>query len=135
MSPLGFGVLFVISFALGISWLAWEFDARIGRRRLSRQLPLPLDDLKSHFGNKSSPRLRPAIAVLGFMLVLFACMGASILGRVATMQPETAAAVFYAYPLLQSLWGLLLGFGPILCVGLAVPGTYAIKVGLESNGY
>jgi len=35
MSPLGFGVLFVISFALGISWLAWEFDARIGRRRLS----------------------------------------------------------------------------------------------------
>jgi len=81
MSPLGFGVLFVISFALGISWLAWEFDARIGRRRLSRQLPLPLDDLKSHFGNKSSPRLRPAIAVLGFMLVLFAGMGASILGR------------------------------------------------------
>lgn len=84
MSPLGLGVLFVPSFALDISWLAWEFGARIGRRRLSRQLPLPLDDLKSHFGNKSSPRLRLAMAVLGFMLVLFTGMGAAILGRRVT---------------------------------------------------
>lgn len=135
MSPLGLGVLFVLSFALGISWLACAVDARIGRGRLSRQLPLPLDGLRSHCGYKPSPRLRPVMAILGFMLLLFAGMSAAILGKLATMQPETAAAVFHAYPLLQSVWGLLLGFGPILCVGLAVPGTYAIKVGLESNGY
>jgi len=49
------------------------------------------------------------------------------------MQPAEAAAVFIAYPLLKNLWGQIMGAGPIVCVVLAVPGTYCIRVGLGSD--
>jgi len=69
----------------------------------------------------------------GSLLVLLAGIGAAILGRLATMQPAEAAAVFIAYPLLKNLWGQIMGAGPIVCVVLAVPGTYCIRVGLGSD--
>lgn len=31
MSPLGFGVSLIVAFAVGVSWLAWAFDARMER--------------------------------------------------------------------------------------------------------
>ncbi|UNG19132.1 hypothetical protein [Stutzerimonas zhaodongensis] len=43
MSPLALVVSFILTFAIGISWLALTLDARIGRSRLVRQIPLPLD--------------------------------------------------------------------------------------------
>ena len=133
MSPLGFGVLFVISFALGISWLAWAFDARIERSRLVRQIPLPLDYPGSGQRRRPHTGPRPVMAIAGFMLVLFSATGAAVLGRLATMQPGEAAAVFMAYPLLRSLWGQIMGVGPIICVVMAVPGTYCISIGLGSD--
>lgn len=132
MSALGFGVLFVISFTLGIAWLVWVLDTRMARGRLVCQLPLPLDGLGYAHGQKRQSGLQPLMVVLGSMLVFFAAMGAVFVGKLATMQPDTAAAVFQAYPLLQSLWGLVMGFGPITCVAMAVPGTYCIKAGLGS---
>lgn len=73
------------------------------------------------------------MAIAGFMLVLFSATGAAVLGRLATMQPGEAAAVFMAYPLLRSLWGQIMGVGPIICVVMAVPGTYCISIGLGSD--
>lgn len=133
MSALGVGVLFVLSFTLGISWLAWALDARVGRSRLVRQLPLPLDNLSTPFGQGTQSGLQPVMAIVGFMLVFFAAMVAAFLGRLATMQPAEAAAVFETYPLIQTLWGLIMGFGPIACVVMAVPGTYCISTGLRAG--
>ncbi|MDX1722249.1 MAG: hypothetical protein R3355_03945 [Pseudomonas sp.] len=133
MSALGLGVLFVISFTLGIAWLVWVLDARMARGRLACQLPLPLDDLGYAYGQKLQSGLQPLMVLAGSMLVFFAAMGAVIVGKLATMQSGDAAAVFQAYPLLHSLWGLIMGLGPITCVAMAVPGTYCIKAGLGAH--
>lgn len=133
MSALGLGVLFVMSFTLGISWLVWALDTRMARGRQIMQLPLPLDNLGSAYGQSPQRRPQPAMAVAGFMLVFFAGMGAAVLGKLATMPPAEAAAVFAAYPLIHDLWGLIMGFGPIVCVVMAVPGTYGISNGVEAG--
>ncbi len=73
------------------------------------------------------------MAVSGCLLVLLSSIEAAVLGRLATMQPAEAAAVFIAYPLLKNLWGQVMGAGPIVCVVLAVPGTYCISIGLGSD--
>ncbi|HBP6330547.1 TPA: hypothetical protein L6A37_21980 [Pseudomonas aeruginosa] len=131
MSPLGFGVSLIVAFAVGVSWLAWAFDARMERSRRVRQIPLPLTYTDS--GHRRRPRLRPVIAVAGFLLILLSVAGAAVFGRLATMQPGEAAAVFIAYPLLRGLWGHIMGVGPIVCVVIAVPGTYCIKIGLGTE--
>lgn len=133
MSSLALAVSFILVFAIGISWLALTFDARIERSRLVRQIPLPLDVPASGHRRNPQSRLQPVLAVTGCMLLLLSGMSAAILGRLATMQPAEAAAVFFAYPLLKSLWGQIMGVGPIVCVVLAVPGTYCICVGLRSD--
>lgn len=133
MSPLTLVVSFILAFAIGISWLALTFDARIERSRLVRQIPLPLDVPASNHRSDTQSRLRPVLAVTGCMLLLLSGMSAAMLGRLAIMQPAEAAAVFFAYPLLKSLWGQIMGVGPIVCVVLAVPGTYCICVGLRSD--
>lgn len=133
MSALGLGVFFVLSFTLGISWLVWSFDARMGRSRLVRLLPLPLDNLSTSIGHGTRSGLKPLMAIVGFMLVFFAAMVASFLGRLATMQPAEAAVVFETYPLIQILWRLIMGCGPIACVVMAVPGTYFISNGLGAG--
>lgn len=130
MSPLGFGVSFILAFAVGVSWLAWAFDARIERSRRVRQIALPLDCTDS--GQRPRPRTgaRPVMALAGFLLILLSVVSAAVLGRLATMQPGEAAAVFIAYPLLRGLWGHIMGVGPIVCVVIAIPGTYCIRIGL-----
>lgn len=133
MSPLALAVSFILTFTIGISWLALTFDARIGRSKLVRQIPLPLDVPASNHRSDPQSRLRPLLAVTGCMLLLLSGMSAAMLGRMATMQPAEAAAVFFAYPLLKSFWGQIMGVGPIVCVVLAVPGTYCICVGLGSD--
>lgn len=133
MSALGLDVLFVMSFTLGISWLVWAFDVRMGRSRQVMQLPLPLDNLGFAYGQTPQRRQQPTMAVVGFMLVFFCAMGAAVLGKLATMQPAEAAAVFAAYPLLHDLWGLIMGLGPIVCVAMAVPGTCYISCSLETG--
>ena len=133
MSPLGFGVSFILAFAVGVSWLAWAFDARIERSRRVRQIPLPLDYTDS--GNRRRPRTRarPVMTLAGFLLILLSVAGAAVQGRLATMQPGEAAAVFIAFPLLRGLWGHIMGVGPIVCVVIAVPGTYCIRNGLGTE--
>ena len=133
MSPLALVVSFILAFAIGMSWLALTFDARIGRSKLVRQIQLPLDVPASNHRSDPQSRLRPVLAVTGCMLLLLSGMGAAILGRLATMQPAEAAAVLFAYPLLKSLCGQIMGVGPIICVVLAVPGTYCICAGLKSD--
>ena len=133
MSSLALAVSFILVFAIGISWLALTFDARIERSRLVRQIPLPLDVPASGHHRNPQSRLQPVLAVTGCMLLLLSGMSAAILGRLATMQPAEAAAVFFAYPLLKSLWGQIMGVGPIVCVVLAVPGTYCISIGLRTD--
>ena len=130
MSPLGFGVSFIVAFAVGVSWLAWAFDARIERSRRVRQIPLPLDYTDSGQRRRPRTRARPVMALAGFLLILLSVAGAAVLGRLATMQPGEAAAVFIAYPLLRGLWGHIMGVGPIVCVVIAIPGTYCIRIGL-----
>lgn len=92
MSPLGFGVSFIVAFAGGVSWLAWAFDARMEHSRRFRQIPLPLDYTDS--GNRRRPRTRArtVMALAGFLLILLSVAGAAVLGRLATMQPGEAAA-------------------------------------------
>ncbi|PKM28456.1 hypothetical protein KCX70_15800 [Stutzerimonas stutzeri] len=132
MSPFALVVSLILAFAIGISWLALAVDARIARGRLIRQIPLPLDYSGSG-RRRSRLGLRPVMAVSGCLLVLLSSIEAAVLGRLATMQPAEAAAVFIAYPLLKNLWGQVMGAGPIVCVVLAVPGTYCISVGLGSD--
>lgn len=132
MSPFALVVSLILAFAIGISWLALAVDARIARGRLIRQIPLPLDYSGSG-RRRSRLGLRPVMAVSGCLLVLLSSIEAAVLGRLATMQPAEAAAVFIAYPLLKNLWGQIMGAGPIVCVVLAVPGTYCISVGLGSD--
>ncbi|HHZ9317054.1 MULTISPECIES: hypothetical protein [Stutzerimonas] len=132
MSPFALVVSLILAFAIGISWLALAVDARIARGRLIRQIPLPLDYSGSG-RRRSRLGLRPVMAVSGCLLVLLSGIEAAVLGRLATMQPAEAAAVFIAYPLLKNLWGQVMGAGPIVCVVLAVPGTYCISVGLGSD--
>lgn len=132
MSPFALVVSLILAFAIGISWLALAVDARIARGRLIRQIPLPLDYSGSG-RRRSRLGLRPVMAVSGCLLVLLSGIEAAVLGRLATMQPAEAAAVFIAYPLLKNLWGQIMGAGPIVCVVLAVPGTYCIRVGLGSD--
>lgn len=132
MSPFALVVSLILAFAIGISWLALAVDARIARGRLIRQIPLPLDYSGSG-RRRSRLGLRPVMAVSGCLLVLLSSIEAAVLGRLATMQPAEAAAVFIAYPLLKNVWGQVMGAGPIVCVVLAVPGTYCISVGLGSD--
>ncbi len=132
MSPFALVVSLILAFAIGISWLALAVDARIARGRLIRQIPLPLDYSGSG-RRRSRLGLRPVMAVSGCLLVLLSSIEAAVLGRLATMQPAEAAAVFIAYPLLKNLWGQVMGAGPIVCVVLAVPGTYCISIGLGSD--
>ncbi|HCH77238.1 hypothetical protein LGR51_00050 [Pseudomonas sp. NP21570] len=132
MSPFALVVSLILAFAIGISWLALAVDARIARGRLIRQIPLPLDYSGSG-RRRSRLGLRPVMAVSGCLLALLSGIEAAVLGRLATMQPAEAAAVFIAYPLLKNLWGQVMGAGPIVCVVLAVPGTYCISVGLGSD--
>jgi len=133
MSPFALVVSFILAFAVGVSWLALAVDARIARGRLIRQIPLPLDYSGSGRRRRSRLALRPVMAVSSCLLVLLSGIGAAVLGRLAAMQPAEAAAVFIAYPLLKNLWGQVMGAGPIVCVVLAVPGTYCISVGLCSD--
>ena len=133
MSSLALAVGFILTFAIGISWLALAIDTRIERSRLVRQIPLPLDYPSSPRQRRPQSRLRPLMAFGGSLLIVLAGMSAAILGRLATMQPAEAAAVFFAYPLLKNLWGQVMGAGPIICVALAVPGTYCISIGLGSD--
>lgn len=127
MSSVGFGVSLIVAFAVGVSWLAWAFDARMERSRRVSAIPLPLTYTDSGHRRRPRTRLRPVIVVAGFMLILHSVAGATVLGRLATMQPGEAAAVFIAYPLLRGLGGHIVGVGPIICVVVAVPGTYCIS--------
>lgn len=81
MSALGLGVLFVISFILGIAWLVWVLDTRMARGRLAFQLPLPLDGPGYAYGQKQQASLQPLMVVSGSMLVFFAAMGAVFVGK------------------------------------------------------
>ncbi len=132
MPSLGLVVILILAFAIGISWRAWV-DTRVERSRLVRQIPLPLDYTPSAHARRKQSGLRSAIVLTGFTLVSISGMGAAILGRLATMQPTDAALVFGAYPLLHDLWGQIMALGPIVCVAMAVPGTYCISVGLGSH--
>lgn len=132
MSALGFAVLFMLCFAIALSSLALNLDARIGRGRKVCQLPLPLDYLGSVRVGEQSPDRRPLLAVVGSLLLFFAAMGAVALGQLATMMPETAAAVFQAYPWLQSAWRPLMAFGPIVFVVMTVPGIVFLKMGIDA---
>ncbi|GEM_PF-4180023 len=85
-------------FAIGMSWLAWAFDARFERSSLVRQTPLPLDLTSSANRRRPQSSTRPMMALTGFMLVLLSGTGAALLGRLATMQPGETAAVFLTYP-------------------------------------
>lgn len=134
MSALGLGVLFILSFAIGIIWLALSFDGRIGRSKLVSGLPLPLDDMNCAYSKRTQSELRPLMALAGLMLILCAGMSAVVLGRLATLQPAEAAAVFEGFPLLQSLWGYFLGLGPVACVVITVPGTYCVIAGRGRGG-
>lgn len=132
MSALGFAVLFVLCFAIAMSSLALSLDARMGRGRKVCQLPLPLDSLGTVRVGEQSPDRRPLLAVAGSLLLFFAAMGAVALGQLATMMPETAAAVFQAYPWLQSAWRPLMAFGPIVFVVMIVPGMVLLKMGIDA---
>lgn len=92
------GVSFVVAFAIGISWLASAFDSRI-ERKVVGQLPLPLDYPGSSGRRKPHTGRRPAMALVGFPLVLLSAAGAAILGRLANMQPGEAEAIFPTYSL------------------------------------
>lgn len=132
MSAIGFAVLFVLCFTIAMSSLALSLDTRIGRGRKVYQLPLPLDALGSVRVGEQSPDRRPLLAVVGSLLLFFAAMGAVALGQLATMMPETAAAVFLAYPWLQSAWRPLMAFGPIVFVVMIVPGMVFLKMGIDA---
>ena len=93
MSSLALAVGFILTFAIGISWLALAFDSRI-ERKVVGQLPLPLDYPGSSGRRKPHTGTRPAMALVGFLLVLLSAAGAAILGRLATMQPGEAEAIF-----------------------------------------
>lgn len=131
MSSLGFGVSLCLALAAGVYWLAW--DARVERSKLVRQIPLPLDYTDSGQRRSRHTKAQQAMILVGFLLILLSAACAVLLGRLATMQPSEAAAVFIAYPLLRSLWGHIMGVGPIVCVIMAVPGTYCIRIGLGSE--
>ena len=133
MSPLALVASLTLAIAIGISWLVLALDAPITRRKLVRQIPLPLEHPGSAPYRKSPSRLRPWTALTGSMLILLSGMSAASLGRLAIMQPSEATAVLLAYPLLKTLWSKIMGTGPIVCVVLAVPGTYCIVVGLGSK--
>ncbi|MHB0765819.1 hypothetical protein ACYCFC_15780 [Stutzerimonas sp. NM35] len=124
---------FILALAVGISWLAWAFDVRLERSRLVRKIPLPLNLTNSANRRRPQSRLRPMMALTGFMLVLLSRTGAAFLGRLAMMQLGEAAAMFVAYPLLRSLWGQIMGVGPIVCVVMAVPGTYCISIDIVTE--
>lgn len=130
MSALGIGLLFMLSFVFGISCLALMANSRLERVRMVRQLPLPIDGFSSSFGGALRFGVRPVMTVVGFMLLFYAAMGAALLGRLATMQPAEAVAIFEIYPLLQDMWRLVLGVGPITCMAMSALGTYFINSGL-----
>lgn len=133
MSGLGIGLFFILIFAVGISCLALMVNSRLERFRMARQLPLPIDGISSSFGGGLRFGVRPVMTVVGFMLLFYAAMGAAFLGRLATMQPAEAVAIFEIYPLLQDMWRLLLGVGPITCMAMSALGTCLINSGLESG--
>ena len=129
MSALGLGVLFVIIFTLGIAWLIWALDVRMARGRQVCQLPFPLDDLGYAHGPKLQSGLQPLRVMAGSMLVFFAAMGAVFVGKLATMQPDDAAAVFQAYPLLQSRSPVL----PWLCRVLVASRRGLVRLGADPD--
>jgi len=134
MSALGFAVLFVLFFAITMSWLALSLDARMGRSRKVCQLPLPFEALGRVRAHKRPSDPRPVLALAGSMLLFFAAMGAVALGQLATITPETGVAIFQTYPWLQSFWRPLMAFGPIGFVAMVVPGVVCLNRGLDSLG-
>lgn len=134
MSALGFVVLFILSFAIGISWLALSVDARLGRSGQGCQLPLPFDVLGCERFQKRRTGIRAVVVVTGGMLLFFAAMGAVVLGRLASMPPDTAATAFHAYPLLQSIWPPLMAVGPVAFVISAALGMFCLGKGLDAIG-
>lgn len=134
MSPLGFGVSLIVAFAVGVSWLAWAFDARMERSRRVRQIPLPLDYTDSGQRRRPRTRARPVIAPAGFLLILLSVAGAAVLGRLATMQPGETAAVFIAYPLLRGLWVISWGLAQLSAWSLRYPARIASELALGQSG-
>ena len=134
MSALGFAVLFVLCFAIMMSWLALSLDVRMGRSRKGCQLPLSFDAQGSVRSHKLSSRFRLLLTLVGSMLLFFAAMGAVALGQLATITPETGLAIFQTYPWLQGVWRPLMALGPISFVVMAVPGGGCLNRGLESLG-
>jgi len=132
MSALGFAVLFLLCFAIAMSSHALNLEARIGRGRKFCQLPLPLGSPGTVRAGEQSPERRLLLAVVGSLLLFFAAMGAIGLGQLATMMPETAAAIFQAYPWLQSAWRPMMAFGPIVFVVMTVPGMVFLKMGIDA---
>lgn len=134
MSVLGFAVLFVLSFAIGICWLALSVDARIGRSGQGCQLPLPFDVLGCNRFQKRRSGVQAVLVVMGGMLLFFAAMGAVVLGRLASMPPDTAAITFHVYPVLQNIWQPLMAVSPIGLVITAVSGMFCFGKGLDAMG-
>ncbi len=134
MSALGFVALFILSFAIGISWLALSVDARLGRSGQGCQLPLPFDVLGCERFQTRRTGIRAVVVVTGGMLLFFAAMGAVVLGRLASMPPDTAATAFHAYPLLQSIWPPLMAVGPIAFVISGALGMFCLGKGLDAIG-
>lgn len=134
MSPLGFGVSFILAFAVGVSWLAWAFDARIERSRRVRQIPLPLDYTDSGHRRRPRTRARPVMTLAGFLLILLSVAGAAVLGRLATMQPGEAAAVFIAFPLLRGFGVISWGLAQLSAWSLRYPARIASEMALGQSG-
>lgn len=134
MSELGFAVLFILSFAIGISWLALSVDARLGRSGQACQLPLPFDVLGYERFQKRHTGRRAVVVVAGGMLLFFAAVGAVVLGRLASMPPDTAAPVFHAYAWLPTVWQPIMAVGPIAFVISAALGMFCLGKGLDAIG-
>lgn len=85
-------------FAIGTCWLACSFDARIERSRLVRQIPLPLSAPGSIRDRRQQSSLRPAMALGGFLLVLFSGMSAVIIGTPVYLQSPEVAELQQEHP-------------------------------------
>jgi len=130
MSSLTLIASFIVFFAIGTCWLACSFDARIERSRLVQQTPLPLSTPGCVRGRCQQSGLRPAMALVGFLLVLFSGMSAVIIGTLAYLQSPEMAELQQEHPLLNELSGTILGMGPIVCVVMGVVGTCLVGIGL-----
>tara|TARA_Y100000588_G_C14001122_1_gene815719 strand:- start:356 stop:763 length:408 start_codon:yes stop_codon:yes gene_type:complete len=130
MSSLTLIASFILCFAIGTCWLACSFDARIERSRLVQQNPLPLSAPGSIRGSRQQSGLRPAMALGGFLLVLFSGMSAVIIGTLTYLQSPEVTELQQEHPLLNELSGTIMGMGPIVCVVMGVVGTCLVGIGL-----